>query len=220
MHFNKTLFLWQLRRVGWINLIAMPIALTYVLARPEPFIYRWLGWTLLFTLVHSILITWQLGQTRSRSFGFLYTQGYSRDAIWTNTMLATAASVLIVWLPVSLAIWTGLRCGIQDLTQNYHYPVMSSLDQSYPFLPLLIYFVFLTTFHYTWIRTSQPTRGSISGIFLAVAVVILMFSLWNSLRIHSLPDIGFWLILAGLLIASLALLIGGRRLHRRLEVIS
>ena len=78
----------------------------------------------------------------------------------------------------------------------------------------LIYFVFLTTFHYTWIRTAQPTRGSLSGIFLAVAVVILMFSLWNSVRIHSLPDIGFWLMLAGLLATSVVLLIGGRRLHR------
>ena len=221
MFFNGPLFQWQFRQVRWVTLIALVVALGYTLFEPELLYHRSLGLPLLFVFVHSILITWRLGRARSREFGFLYSQGYSRDAIWWHMMLASAASVITVWLPVALIIWSGLRCSLQDAMLNYRFPFMGPLEMTYLLWPLLLYFLFVPTFHYAWIRNLQPTRGPVAGFFVAVAMVMTVFTLWSSLdNMFQLSGIALWLILGGLIMASGSLLLGSWRLHRRLEVAS
>lgn len=221
MFFNAPLFQWQFRQVRWVTLIALVVTLGYTLFEPEPLNYRSLGLPLLFVLAHSILITWRLGRVRSREFGFLYTQGYSRDAIWWHMMLASVMSVMTVWLPSALIIWSGLRCGLQDAMLNYRFPFSGPLEMTYPLWVLLLYVLFLPAFQYAWIRNLQPTRGPLAGFFVATAMVMTVFRLWSTLdNMLQLSGVGLWLILGGLIMASSSLLFGGWRLHRRLEVTS
>lgn len=222
MFFNGPLFHWQFRQVRWVTLIALVIALAYTLWEPSLLIRGdMLGWALLLTLVHSLLITWRLGRPRSRSFGFLYTQGYSRNAIWWHTMLASAASVLLVWLPSALAIWLGLRSHFQsDLLQNYWFPLVAPCEYSYPLWVLFLYACFLPAFHYAWIRNAQPMRGHLAGVVVATYVALVVFSLWLFMPPRLVPSVAQWLMFGGLAVTSIALEIGGWLLHRQLEVIS
>ncbi|MBN1591128.1 MAG: hypothetical protein JW888_16560 [Pirellulales bacterium] len=222
MSLNWRLLRWQSRDVRLITLVGLPVALIYTLCTSEPFglNVETAGWVWLFVLIHSVLITWRLGRTRNRTFGFLYTQGYTRNALWGHTMLASAASVLAVWLPSAFVIWLGLRSSYQDMLGNCWFPLMGPTEWSYPFWWLLLYAMLLPALHYAWIRYAQPTWGLLSGALLAVGLVVAIMSIWNSVRVLELPEVARWLILGGLATTSISLLIGGWRLHGRLEVMS
>jgi len=219
MVFNGPLFRWQFRRLRWVTLIALVIALAYVLFEPNVLRFRMIDGVIFFVFFHCTGIAGQFGRPQSRSFGFLYSQGYSRDAIWGHMMLASATSVLIVWFPPTLTIWLGLRCGLQDLMLNYRFPYSAPLEYFYPLWILLLYILFLPAFHYAWIRNLQPMRSPMSGSFLLAAVFLAVFSIGNSIYMERIPVVSQWLIVAGLLVATISLMVGSRRLHREMEVV-
>jgi hypothetical protein len=220
MLLNWSLFWWQFRQVRLITFVGLVVAMIFTLREPDPLDYSMLGWALLFATVHGVLIAWRLGRTQTRSFAFLYTQGYTRDATWRGAMLASAAAVLIAWLPSALAIWLGVRSHYQDALHNYWFPFMQPTEYGYPLWCLMFYASLLPAFHYAWIRQAQPTRGILSGGTLAVCLVIALFSLWNAVRLPYLPGLAQWFIFGGLALTSVSLLLGGWRLHRQLEVMS
>jgi hypothetical protein len=90
------------------TLIGLPLACFYVLLTRKPLDWTnpWMG---LFVLVHSLAIVFCLGRYRSPAFAFLYTRGYSRDELWLHKLLATALTVLAVWLPLALIVWLPIR---------------------------------------------------------------------------------------------------------------
>lgn len=220
MSFHWPLVVWQLRQLRAITLVGLLIALPYVMSEHEPLRFDMLGPVPLFILVHSLLIVWRLGRTNHTSFGFLYTQGYSRDALWFNSMFASAAGVLIVWLPPALAVWLGLRSHYQDDLENYWFPLMAETERPFPWWCLLGYAVLLPLFHYAWIRGAQPWRGLLAGYILAIGVVLAAFSIWNGVRVPDMPVWTIFMMAGGFAGAALSLFVGSRRLHRTLEVLS
>jgi hypothetical protein len=173
-----------------------------------------------FILIHSLLIAWRLGRTQHRTFGFLYTQGYARSALWLHTMLVSAASVVVVWLPPAIAVWSGLRSQYQAGLDNRWFPLMESAERPFVLWCLLAYAVLLPVFHYAWIRGSQASREPIAGVFLAMCLVVTALSIWNAVRVPDMPVWTQWLMAGGMVAAATSLLIGGRRLHRSTEVMA
>ena len=220
MPIRWTLFRWQFRQLRWISYFGSLIAMLYVLLQHEPLQFDVSGPVPIFILLHCTGMTWILGRVRGRSFGWLYVQGFSRDALWLHTVLACLASTLVVWLPSSLLIWLGARSYVQDAMGNYWYPLMAETDLAVTGWSLLAYLFLLAPFHYVWIRGAQPTRGTTGGLTVAIGAVLVAFSIWNSVRI---PDMPVWivgLIVTGLALMANSLTVGGFKLHRRIEVMS
>lgn len=222
MTLKPALLSWLLRSMR-LDLVALPVACAWVLfARTPLFDHNVHFIPFVFAFVHGLLCTvFPLGQTRSESFAFLYTRGFSRDVLWNHKMLATLAAVLIVWLPAALLVWTGARSAAQDhWFQNPLYPLVAPREVWAPFTWLAAYGLFLPAFHYAWIRRGQPVRGAESGDSLVVALAVTVVVMWNG------PNQAVWfapwyramLWGAGALV-SLTLLLTGRRLHRELEVL-
>ena len=197
------------------TLIALPVISLFVLFYRD--ILDWQNpWISLFVLMHSILITASLGRSRSASFAYIYTCGYSRDQLWAHKMLSTVLSVLVVWLPAALIIWLPIRSFVQDkIFISPYFPLMMVREATVPWFWLFGYLILLPMFHYVWIRRAQPTRGSNGAVLLAIGIVIaaatLMSFKWHPAWFQTLV----WIVSAVMVLTALA---GGFLLHRRLEV--
>jgi hypothetical protein len=198
-----------------ITLPALPIGCLYVLLAREPLDAR-NPWLALFVLVHSIALAWGLGRSRSRSFAFVYTRGFSRDLLWCHQMLSAVLALLLVWLPMALMLWTPLRSTIQDkIFISPYFPLFAIKELSVPWAWLAYYAVLLPMFHYVWIRRAQPMRGGDGAALLAIGLVIVAATLL------SFPWHDSWFKLLMVLAAtvmSVTALVGSFLLHRTLEV--
>ena len=215
MKISKSLLAIMFRQVLGVTLIALPVGCLYVLFTREVLIWQnaWLG---LFVLAHSIAIAVCLGRFRSRGFAFIYTRGYSRDALWGHKMLVTVLAVFSVWVPMVLVLWLGFRSSFQDVVyQSPYFPIMAIREAQVPWVWLAGYGILLPLFHYVWIRRAQPMRGGNGVAMLAVGVVFAIITLM-SFRWH---PVWFRVVMwsASAIIVG-ATLLGGRLLHRQLEV--
>ncbi|MHC4497536.1 MAG: hypothetical protein ACYS9T_06510 [Planctomycetota bacterium] len=198
-----------------VTLIGLPVISLFVLFYRG--ILNWQNpWISLFILIHSILITTSLGRFRSTSFAYIYTRGYSRDQLWTHKMLATALSVLVVWLPAALIVWLPIRSIVQDkVFVSPYFPLMAAREAPALWFWLFGYTVLLPIFHYVWIRRAQPTLGGNGSVLLAIGVVIaattLMSFRWHPSWFRTL----IWIVSAVMVSTAL---VGGFLLHRKLEV--
>jgi hypothetical protein len=198
-----------------ITFPALPIGCLYVLFAREPLDSR-NPWLALFVLVHSIALAWGLGRSRSRSFAFVYTRGYSRDLLWSHKMLSTVLAVLCVWLPMALMVWTPVRSTVQDkMFLSPYFPLFAIKEASVPLAWLAFYAILLPMFHYVWIRRAQPTLGGDGAALLAIGLVIVAATLL-SFRWHAHWFKGLMIVAATVI--SVTALVGGFLLHRQLEV--
>jgi hypothetical protein len=204
-----------LRQTLPVSLIALPVGCLYVMFTRE--VLTWQNpWMALFVLAHSIAIAFCLGRFGSPSFAFLYTRGYSRDELWLHKMLGTASSVLIVWLPITLVLWLGIRSSVQDkMFVSPYFPIMMMREASVPWFWLGGYAILLPLFHYVWIRRAQPLRGENGVVLLAIGVVVVIGTLMT-FRWH--PQWFRTLIYALSAVIIVTTLVAGRVLHRNLEV--
>ena len=215
MAIKPALVLYLLRSTVWVTVPAVTISCLYVLLSVHVLGWR-SGGPAVFILVHSLALTQLTGRFRTGAFAFLYTRGYSRDQLWAHTMLATLVSVAAAWLPAALIIWTGARSGFQGYVfRNPNFPVMAPLESPLPWAWLLGYAVCIPSLHYDWIRSAQPTRGGVRGPFLAVGALLAG---WTLITIGGRNEWFGWVALSAGLVVAAATVIGGRALHRRLEV--
>ena len=163
MHVRVGLLLFLMYQCLAPTLVAAPVALSYVLLTPG--VLHWRSpFPALFIVVHSWLLASRLGRLRASDVAFLYTRGYSRDSLWLHTVLASALSALMVWLPGALTVWLGLRSLVQDRAfVSPNFPIMAGLETWAPAIWLAGYITLLPLFHYVWIRAAQPTRGWADG---------------------------------------------------------
>jgi len=218
MRIKGRLLLFLLRKTMLVTVIAICMACLYALLRREVLDWRD-AWAGVFVLVHSLALTGLLGRFRSGAFAFLYSRGYSRDALWAHTMLATLISALAAWLPAALIVWTPLRGLAQDvLFRSPYFPIMAPREAVVPMAWAAAYGILVPLFHYEWIRRAQPVRGGSGGPFLAAGVIVALAVLVMEGRPHP------WFVgsaaTAGIL--AVGALVGARvvaswRLHRRVE---
>jgi hypothetical protein len=187
-------------------------------------------WPWLFVFVQCLLLAGLLGRFRSPSFAFLYSRGYNRDAIWGHIMLTSLLSIFVAWLPATLIVWTELRSFLLDrVAQNPNFPVMAPLETWIPLVWLALYPLLVSLFHYAWIRSAQPTRGQCSGGLIAIGVLAALLVFADRASMNSLSWgydyvgrlYGLWFFgLSGVayIVVLIALALGGRVLHRSLEV--
>lgn len=221
MHdFCWPLFTWQFRQLRVVTLLPALAATLFVLWRREPLEFDVLGPVPFCVLIHSVLVVWILGRVTRSSFGFLYVQGYSRDMLWTNTIAASFAAVIVAWLPVAVLILLGIRSSFQDGMNNFNFPLMAETEHAFVWWILLSYCVLLPIFHYAWIRGSQPTRGAAGGFVIAMGAVCAALSIWNGVRIPAMPDWTVFVMASGFVVAAFSLCTASRKLHRQLEVMS
>ncbi len=215
MRMKGGLLRWLFREALPVTLVAASVACLYLLFAKEP-IERWHNAPALFIAGHCLMLTAYLGRWRRGSFAFRYTRGTSRDSLWVHTMLATVLAVLAVWIPASLIIWAPVRSFVQDtLLQSPYFPVVAPREARVPFVWLAHYALFLSLFHYAWIRWSQPTRGRYGGFLLSGVVMIFVIRIP---LIHAFIPAFRRLPLALGGVVALITLVAGFRLHRRLEV--
>jgi hypothetical protein len=196
--------------VGGLGLGLFSLAWPDVLTPREP-------WPVLIMLTQCLLLTVLLGRFETPSFAFLYSRGYSRDALWGHMMLTSALSVLAAWLPAGLIVWTGLRSLLHDrLLHSPYFPIMAPREVLVPLVWLGLYLLLVPAFHYAWIRRAQPTKGRQGGNF---AIVGLLAALLVGFDMVYYLD-GWFAWLSGVLYVAVVacLVIGGRLLHRSLEV--
>lgn len=215
MRIKMSLLKMMMRQCLPATLIGLPMACFYVLLTRKPLDWAnpWMG---LFVLAHSVAIVFSLGRYRSPGFAFLYTRGYSRDELWFHKLLATALTVLAVWLPLALIVWLPIRRNVQDMLFRSPYsPIMMIREVSVPWAWLAGYAILLPLFHYVWIRRAQPLAGGDGIVLLAVGTVVVIgiFMLFNGL-----PH-WFWMLLWALAAVVIATnLVAGLLLHRTVEV--
>jgi hypothetical protein len=201
-----------------VTLVAMVLSILYVLTCRDPLRFEGISPPAFFILLHCLLITWQQGRVHRKAFSFLYVQGFSRNTLWLNTMLASSVAALAVWLPCALLVWSGIRSDFQELMASYWFPLMADTEKPFLLWCLLAYAVLLPVFHYCWIRAAQPTRGTAGGFAIAAGVVAAAFSIWNSVRVADMPTWIVVLLAGGFVAAAISLAVGGTKLHRQLEV--
>ena len=218
MRIRFPLLAWQFRPLVAVTALATSVAGLYVLLTFEPLRYERDVAAWFFILIHCIAIAVVQGRYESRSFGFLYSQGFSRDTLWAHSVLASAASVLIVWLPVAVLVLAGLRNSYQEASGNYWYPLMSGTEWPFAFWSLLAYAVLLPIFRYAWIRAAQPVRGGSAGVLIAVGAIVGALSTWNGVPMPLMPRWTVVLMAGGFVLAAASLFLAGWRLHRRMEV--
>ena len=187
----------------------------YALAWPDVMTTRdpWPG---LIVLAHCLLLAGLLGRFETPAFAFTYSRGYSRNALWGHMMLASGLSVLAAMLPACLIVWTGLRSHFHDLLHSPYFPVMAPRETWVPLIWLGLYLLLVPACHYAWIRRAQPTRGSHGGSLVVIGLLAAMVVGFDVIR-----HLDAWFAwLAGVLYAAalVCLVLGGRALHRSLEV--
>ncbi|NQV33497.1 MAG: hypothetical protein HQ515_12460, partial [Phycisphaeraceae bacterium] len=96
-----------------VTVVALLVGVPYLLLVPGP-LESYDAWINVFLLAHCVALAMRLGNMQGDATEFLYTQGYTRDQIWTHLMVSTIVCVLAVWLPMALCLWLGVRSGIQD----------------------------------------------------------------------------------------------------------
>ena len=209
------LLFWLMRQGLPATVPAAVTAWLYVLLNRElldiPDVWAWV-----FIGLHCLALTACWGRLRNRGGSYLYTRGFDRNTLWNHLVLATIASAAIVWAPAAAMIWTGLRCLVQDRTfQSPNFPIMARLENATPVAWLAGYALLLATFHYTWIRNAQPTRGHAGGGWMAAGMVVVVFTCLHSYSFrHGIP----WWAWAAIAVIIILLLVLSRHLHRRMEV--
>ena len=207
----KQLLLWQLRKTRYITLIALPSAFWFVLSFEESLTWHlFIVW--LFCVVHSLAIAWTQGMIKQVDVGLIYNRGASRDQIWTAKMLASLISVMLVWLPIALLIWSRGRLIYQDYLLNPNALFIETHEQLFPLQTLLLYLFLLPVFNYAWIRTALNLQGNRNA--WAIAVVPCLTLLW---AIIEKQYIGLSAVIVVLVLALLTLTTS-RILHRSIEV--
>lgn len=198
-----------------VTIVALLVGVPYLLLATSP-LESYNAWINVFLLAHCIALATRLGRMQGTSTEFLYTQGYTRDQIWTHLMAGTVLSVLAVWLPMALCLWLGLRSAVQDhVMVSPYYPLLSVREMALPWSWLCAYGLLLPVFHYVWIRRAQPTRGSDGALLIAAGLVVVAGTL-VSFRWHADWFMGVCWVLFGLM--TLTALWAGRALHRTMEV--
>jgi len=217
MNIQWPLFLWIFRPLRWLTFVSAMTATGYVLFHDKPLDFRGDGYAVVFTVLHSFLISRLIGRVRSEPFAFLYSQGFSRNALWMHVWLAAVASVLATWFPCAVLILTPLRGIYQDHQLNPWFPLMAATE--WPFLAwaLLVYAMVLPVFQYEWIRSAMPWRGIVSGHLLAIGFFAFAILMGDRFLRYGNDPVRVWLI-SGFAIDSVILLVFGRWLHERMEV--
>jgi hypothetical protein len=196
--------------LGALALVAYALFWPYVMTGHD--VWPWMA-----VLVHCLLLAGLLGRFGSPAFAFLYSRGYTRDALWGHLMLASALSFLTAWLPAALIVWTGLRSAVRDhVFQSPYFPVMAPCENWTPWVSLVLAPLYLAAFHYAWIRSAQPTRGQNAGSITAFALIVAVAT--GFIMFYSLSGWMVWLLVALYAATLLCLVLGGRALHRSLEV--
>ena len=210
---------WQLRQLLPVNLPAIVVAGLVTLFRSEPMIAPGSVTMLVAIVIHCGLLVWRLSSMAPGNNSFVHVQGYTRDQIWWQVLLASLISGAMVCGTVWLLMVSRLRCVIQDgWMSNPWFPVTATREYSLPWVLLFGYIVVLPMMHYVWIRARNPYQESASGWLLLI--LGLSFQLWGCYRIypHRL-ETGFLLSLMALHVpATLLLTVACWRLHRTLEV--
>ena len=198
-----------------VTVVALLVGVPYLLLSPRP-LESYDGWINVFLLAHCIALATRLGHMQGASTEFLYTQGYTRDQIWTHLMAGTVLCVLAVWGPMALCLWLGMRSGIQDhVLVSPYYPLLATREMGLPWAWLRAYALLLPVFHYVWIRRAQPTKGSDGALLIAVGLVVVAGTL-VSFRWYA--D-WFKVVTYGLFgIMTVTALVAGRMLHRTMEI--
>ena len=222
MSVKLPLLLWLWRQTLPATIIALPVACLGALFVPGILRVQHLDGvygvvSLLFVLVHAVAIATLMGRAGSGGFAFVYTRGFSRNDLWLHTMLASAAAVLTVWLPVCLIVWAPLRSLVQDvLLKSPYYPGAAFLDRWLPVQIMAAYALLLPVFHYAWIRLAHPTRGRMGGVLLASGFVCALVVTGGV--VHWLGQWVGGLFLALIGVVVVLLLVCSWQLHRRVEV--
>ena len=213
---------WGLLKFFWRQALPATIVCTLALALlalawPDVLTARDLGPAVI-VLVHCYFLSFLFGRFNSPTFAFAYSRGYSRDVLWSHMMLASGLSVLTAWLAASLVLWTGLRSAAHDALGSPYFPIMAPHEAWLPLIWLALYVLLVPAFHYLWIRRSQPTRGRHGGSLLVGGIVVAV--LVGMERMYFIRDDGWlaWLIGALYIIVVACQVLGGRTLHRSLEV--
>lgn len=213
---------WGLLRILWWQ--AMPATVVgcglsvYVLFWPDVITPRDpLPGPGVIVLAHCLLLTTLLGSFQTPSFAFVYSRGYSRDGIWAHVMLTSALSVLAALLPACLVVWAGLRSFVQDhVFQSPYFPVMAPRETFAPLMWAGLYVLLVPALDYAWIRRAQPTRGGHGGSLVVFGLIAALAVAWDLVRYF---NTWFAWLSAGLYaVAVVSLVLGGRALHRSLEV--
>ncbi|MEX0653826.1 MAG: hypothetical protein WDZ31_04915 [Phycisphaeraceae bacterium] len=215
MYPKPHLLAWLYTRSLPATLVALPVAVAFVLLWPEPLGPR-MPWVWLFICVHALAVVALTQRTATGGAGFLYTRGFSRDALWVHLLLAEGLAVLCVWLPAALLVWTPVRSVVQDRwLANPWFPVMRASELAVPWGWLAGYVLLLAVFAYAQVRRWQPTRERAAGTLLAAGTVAVGLTLVAE-GFHT--EWYGYLTWTALAVAALAMLVGAWRLHRRLEV--
>lgn len=216
MRIHQSLIRWHMSHLLTVNVVAAVIGVSWALLHEDRLTFQIESWMGLMVPLHCLAIVWCLGQTSSSGFRFLYSQGFSRDALWGHTVLASVLSVAVAWIPIGLTVFLPIRSTVQDAMGNPWFPFAAWTERPWVWNWLLVYAVLLPLFHYAWIRSSLPRRGLVTGFFLAAAGTVAAFVVWSDLsawhgHVTTLANLG-------LVAAAIALLVSGWQIHRRSEV--
>jgi len=174
-------------------------------------------WPALVIFAQCFMVAATFGRFEWPSFAFTYSRGYSRDSLWGHMMLASVLSILLAWLVASLMLWTGLRSLLHDrLLHSPYFPIMAPRETWVPMVWLGLYVLLVPAFHYAWIRRAQPTKGRQGGNFVVIGLLAALLVGLNTARYLD----GWFAWLSGALYVPVVvcLILGGRALHRSLEV--
>ena len=218
MRINKELLRWQLRQTLPVICVSVPLAVLYVLQACERLQFRFESLAMIFVVVHCLAITWRLGRTSLPEFRYLYSQGYSRDALFAHMMLASLLALLAVWIPVGLLIYLPIRASVQAAAGNPWFPFAAWTERAFVWRWFLASLTLLPALHYAWIRASLARKGVESGYILAAATVLASSILWSN-SAHASQNETYWTGAFALLASAGTLLIGGWMVHRRIEVL-
>jgi hypothetical protein len=175
------------------------------------------GWPALLVFVQSLLLALLLGRFATPAFAFVYSRGCTRDSLWGHTMLVSGLSIIAAWLPAALIVWTGIRSVVHDrVFQSPCFPILAPFETWAPLAWLALSLVLTSAFHYAWIRCAQPTKGPFGGFVVAIAAVVVL--LMRPSVFSYFYGWFAWVSGAACVLTVLCLVIGGRALHRSLEV--
>lgn len=168
-------------------------------------------------LVYGLLLGRLLGRYQTPAFAFLHSRGYSRGVLWSHLMLASGLSVMAAWLPATLILWTGLRSAIFDrVLRSPYFPIMAPREIVVPLVWLAFFILLVPAVHYAWVRSAQPTKGGHNGPFVPFAILAALAVAFS--MVYHLRGWFAWLCGALYAVTVVALILGGWRLYRSLEV--
>lgn len=219
---------WQFRPMLLISLAGCVLSSLLILLHSTPLLTVKLQWpmkrrdasdpVIFFVLLHCCWIAIAEGRYGSRSFGFLFAQGFSRRSLRWHSLLAAFVSVMVVWLPLATGVWTGFRGWLLDQWKNPWFSWAGPLESGFPAMVLLLYVVLIPSLRYAWLRAALPCRGVVSGIVVMSGSLILLKLVLTSRHVFPTPDRYGLTMLALLCLASLILFVAGARLYDDIEV--